>query len=112
MSDNAKQTGAALEAHYLFLLWLLPTVEKFPRSHKFTFGDRIENIALDVLEALIEATYTRDRADVLRRGNLGIEKLRAPFRRRHYSCREQLTDKNEPRPGYARSRLKVTQGRS
>jgi hypothetical protein len=25
---------------------------------------------------LIEATYTRDRADALRRGNLGIEKLR------------------------------------
>ncbi len=29
-----------------------------------------------MLEALIEATYTRDRADALRRGNLGIEKLR------------------------------------
>ena len=76
MADNAKRTGAAVEAHYQFLLWLLPTIEKFPRSHKFTLGDRIEIIALNVLEALIEATYTRDRADALRRGNLGIEKLR------------------------------------
>ena len=76
MADNAKRTGAALEAHYQFLVWLLPTVEKFPRSHKFTLGDRIETVALNVLEALIEATYTRDRADTLRRGNLGIEKLR------------------------------------
>ena len=76
MADNAKRTGAALEAHYQFLLWLLPTVEKFPRSHRFTLGDRIEINALNVLEALIEATYTRDRADALRRGNLGIEKLR------------------------------------
>ena len=24
------------------LVWLMPTVEKFPRSHKFTIGDRIE----------------------------------------------------------------------
>ncbi len=76
MADNAKQTGAALEAHYQFLLWLLPAVEKFPRSHKFTLGDRIESVALSVLEELIEATYTRDRANALRRGNLGIEKLR------------------------------------
>ena len=33
-------------------------------------------IALDVLEALIEATYTRERTQHLRRANLGIEKLR------------------------------------
>ena len=76
MANNAKRTGVAVEAHYQFLLWLLPTVEKFPRSHKFTVGDRIESMALNVLEALIEATYTRDRAEALRRGNLGIEKLR------------------------------------
>jgi len=51
-------------------------VAKFPKSHKFTLGDRIEAIALDVLEALIEATYTRERTQHLRRANLGIEKLR------------------------------------
>jgi hypothetical protein len=55
MTDNSKRTGAALEAHYKFLMWLAPTLEKFPRSHKFTIGDRIEVLALDVLEALIEA---------------------------------------------------------
>jgi len=76
MINNSKRTGAALEAHYQFLVWLLPTVEKFPRSHKFTLGDRIEIAALDVLEALIDATYTRDRAQHLRTANLGIEKLR------------------------------------
>lgn len=76
MADNAKRTGAALEAHYQFLLWLGPTLEKLPKSHKFTLGDRIQNQALDVLEALIEATYTRDRVGHLRRANLGIEKMR------------------------------------
>ena len=76
MADNSKRTGAAVEAHYQFLVLLFPAVEKFPKSHKFTLSDRIETIALNVLEALIEATYTRDRADALRRGNLGIEKLR------------------------------------
>jgi hypothetical protein len=61
MIDNAKRTGVAIEAHYQFLLWLLPALEKFPRSHKLTVGDRIETTALNVLEALIEATYTRER---------------------------------------------------
>jgi hypothetical protein len=80
MNDNSRRTGAAIEAHYQFLIWLVPTIEKFPRSHKFTIGDRIEIIALDVLEMLIEATYTRERTQHLRRANLGIALL-APTRR-------------------------------
>lgn len=80
MTDNSKRTGAALEAHYQFLLWLGPTLEKFPRDKKFMLGDRIHNQALDILECLIEATYTRDRIRHLRRANLGIEKLRFLFR--------------------------------
>jgi hypothetical protein len=80
MADNARQTGPALEAHRQFLKWLVPTVEKFPRSQKFMLGDRIQATALDVLEALIEATYSRDRRGHLARANLGLEKLRHFFR--------------------------------
>ena len=54
--SSARQGGPALEAMYRFLLWLIPAVEKFPRSQKFLLGDRIQNAALDVLERLIEAT--------------------------------------------------------
>jgi hypothetical protein len=49
MIDHSRRTGAAIEAHYQFLVWLMPTVGKFPRSHKFTLGDRIEAVALDVV---------------------------------------------------------------
>ena len=38
MTDNSKRTGAAIEAHYQFLAWLVPTIEKFPKSHKFMIG--------------------------------------------------------------------------
>jgi hypothetical protein len=34
MSDAARRTGPALEAMYGFVLWLIPAVEKFPRSQK------------------------------------------------------------------------------
>lgn len=79
-TDNARTTGPALERMQQFLLWLVPTVEKFPRSQKFTLGDRIQTAALDVLERIIEATYTKSRAKSLNAANLGIEKLRILFR--------------------------------
>ena len=74
------QTGPALEKYYQFLLWLIPTIEKFPRSQKFLLGDRIQTTALDTLEALIEATYSRERQKHLTRANLNLEKLRFFFR--------------------------------
>ena len=39
-------------------------------------GDRIEAAALDVLDALIAATYTRGRDAMLTNANLGLERLR------------------------------------
>ena len=75
-ADNARRTGPALEAMYHFLLWLIPTVDKFPRSQKFVLGDRIESTALDVLDSLIAATYTRGRDRLLADANLGLERLR------------------------------------
>lgn len=68
--------GPALERYYQFLVWLVPTVEKFPRSQKFVLGERLESTALDVLERLIEATYSRERLPLLDAANLGLEKLR------------------------------------
>jgi hypothetical protein len=58
--DRSRSLGPALEKWYQFLRWLVPTVEKFPRSQKVTLGDRVQNTALEVLERLIEATYARE----------------------------------------------------
>ena len=80
---GGRETGPALEAHYRFLLWLVPAVDRFPRSQKFLLGDRIQATALDVLESLVEATYMRQRGAQLARANLGIEKLRFLFRLAH-----------------------------
>jgi hypothetical protein len=32
VTDNARRAGAAVEAHFQFLMWLVPAVEKFPRT--------------------------------------------------------------------------------
>lgn len=78
--NRSRTTGPALEKWYQFLRWLVPTVEKFPKAQKFTLGDRIQSGALDVLERLIEATYSREARPALAAANLGLEKLRFLFR--------------------------------
>jgi hypothetical protein len=51
-------------------LWVIPTVDKVPRNQRFLLedrGDRIQSTGLDVVEALIEATYTSQPLSILRR---------------------------------------------
>ncbi len=74
-----------------FLLWQMVLTEKFPKRVRFTLSTRIDNMALDILEQIIEAAYTKDRLDILKRANLMIEKMRVIFRvchkQRHMSNR-------------------------
>ena len=66
-----------------FMEWLLPATEKFPKRVRFTFADRINNLALDIVEDLVEARYTRDKRLLLQRVNLRLEKLRILLRLCH-----------------------------
>ncbi len=66
-----------------FLKWLFPITEKFPRRVRFTFADRIDHLALDIVEDLVEARYSKDKRAVLARGNLKLEKLRVLLRISH-----------------------------
>jgi len=61
---------------YDLILWLLKQIPRFPRSHRFVLGDRIQVLVLEVLELLIEAAYTRDKAALLKRAGIQLEKLR------------------------------------
>lgn len=60
--------------------WVLNTVEKYPKRVRFIFSGRIAQIALDILEKIVEAIYTRKRMHILIEINLYIEKLRVLFR--------------------------------
>lgn len=73
---KTRQIAPVVIKIYDFVIWILPKLEKFPRSQKFLLGDRIQNILLDCFELLIEANYSREKADVLKKANLKLEKLR------------------------------------
>ncbi|MDD5450405.1 MAG: diversity-generating retroelement protein Avd [Desulfovibrionales bacterium] len=66
----------AITKLYDFILWMIPKLEKYPRSQKFLLADRIENLMLDTLELLIDAAYSKKKGELLRSANLELEKLR------------------------------------
>ena len=61
---------------YDFVLWLLPKVEKFGRSFRFSVGDRLVSQGLDLLLLLVQAAYSRDKSALLRDANLKANTLR------------------------------------
>jgi len=64
-----------------FLKWLLPVTDNFPRKARFTFTTRLDNMALDILEDIIECRYVpaiREKRAVSI--NIRMEKLRILLR--------------------------------
>lgn len=46
-----------IQKTYDLILWYVPIINRLPRDHKFTLGDRIVAILYGVLEELILARY-------------------------------------------------------
>ena len=60
--------------------WLLDRTQKFPKSSRFTFGQRIDNLALDIVEAVVTARYSRRRRVIITEANLKLTRLRVLLR--------------------------------
>lgn len=61
---------------YDMFLYLHTILKKFPKSERFTLVQRIENAALDVLQAIIQANHDSLRKDSLTLASVELEKLR------------------------------------
>ena len=66
------QVPHAVQACHELLAWLIPHLDKFPRSRRFTLGERLEAGLLTVLESLVEAAYSRRKQSSLQRANLQL----------------------------------------
>ncbi len=67
--------------------WILDKCDKMPKHVRFTMAGRIANLALDTLDLINEAIYTKERKPLLGRVNMHLERLRIFFRLchdRHY----------------------------
>ena len=63
--------------------WLLQTTEKFPKHRRFSLTNRMDNLALDILEGITEASYRKDRLALLQGCNLKLTRLRILIRLSH-----------------------------
>jgi hypothetical protein len=70
---------------YDLLKYVIPQLEKFPRSQKFVLADKIQNQLTDILGMLIEAYYTGrgEKGAILQKTNIELEKLRYYVRLAH-----------------------------
>jgi hypothetical protein len=70
---------------YDLLLYIIPQLEKFPRSQKFLLADRIQTKILDVLETSIAAYYGQrtEKLPLLKEMNISLEQLRYLVRLSH-----------------------------
>ena len=65
---------------YDFMLWLIRHTEKFPRHHRYSLGLAMENRLQGILELLLRAKYSKQKAGFLNDANIELEVLRFQVR--------------------------------
>lgn len=63
----AQEELAVIQKTYDLVKWACDAVGRFPRHRRHTLGERIERGLCELLELLIQARYTRQRGELLRR---------------------------------------------
>jgi hypothetical protein len=61
---------------YDFGLWVIQKVEHFPRSYRFSIGDRLVAAVIDLLLRLVDAAYAGEKAPILAEVNRMLNRLR------------------------------------
>jgi len=69
--------------YYDLLGWILDRTAEFPKNMRFGIVQKIEQIALGLLERIVEALYRRDRHLLHDTVNIELEKLRVFLRLSH-----------------------------
>jgi hypothetical protein len=67
---------SVIQKTYDCIKWYVPIIERLPKIHKFTLGDRIINQLYDLLEGLIQAKYAKNKLSQLEFLNSKLDILR------------------------------------
>jgi len=80
--QNKNQDASIVQKTYDLLRESIPDINKFPRSLRFTLGDRLQNRLSDLLDTYVRALYTpkADKKSLLEEANIQLELLRHYFR--------------------------------
>jgi hypothetical protein len=55
--STATEPAVVVQKAYDWTLWIIPKVEKFPKSYKFTIGQSLVTASIELLMNLVDATY-------------------------------------------------------
>ena len=62
------------------LKWLIPLLDQFPRTRRFTLGERLESGLLAVLEECVDAAYSKHKRSQLNSANRRLSSVRHLWR--------------------------------
>ena len=61
---------------YTLTLWYIQKIEKLPKNHRYTLGERIQSSLIALLMTLSDTIYSKEKKELLLRANQEIERLR------------------------------------
>jgi len=70
----------ALDKAYTLAQWLIAKIAAMPRAHRFTLGDRLYSQSLDLVTALTQASFSRDKSRALETASDRVNSLRILLR--------------------------------
>lgn len=70
------EMATVVQKAYDWNLWILPKVEKFPKSYRFSVGQNLVQTSLDLLMNLVDATYQARNANTLAAAVRNVNKAR------------------------------------
>lgn len=65
-----------IQKTYDLIQWYVPILNRLPKTHKFTLGDRVISNLYDILEMLIRARYAHEKLKILEEINTQLDILR------------------------------------
>jgi len=76
MAKSASQDLPVIQKTYDLIRWYVPILNRLPRNHRFTLGERMINRLYDLLEGFILARYSHHKLEQLEQLNVQIDLLR------------------------------------
>ena len=65
-----------IQKTYDLIKYYVPVIDRLPKTHKFTIGERLINKLYDLLDGLIEAKYVGNKLDILKTLNIKLDGMR------------------------------------
>ncbi|SPE40809.1 conserved hypothetical protein [Candidatus Sulfopaludibacter sp. SbA3] len=70
------ETPVVVQKAYEFNVWMIQKAGSFPKSYRFSIGDRLVDGVLEILMKLVDAAYSRDKERLLMEVNAMLNRLR------------------------------------